>query len=812
MSRTTVETSLSVKAINQLSAPLKKMAGDTSKFAQAAKNDLAKLERLRGPVRLIEDFRGAEHASKSAQAKFQRLRDRVRTLKTEIKATENPTKAMRRALDSARKAAEKANRQWRETTGAVKEKRRAMDKAGIATRKLAEEEERLTRELRGSKSALDSNWRAYKTHLQQRERAMERHRQFQERMQRGMAKVGAGVAAGYGVARAGGYAWRKITSEAQYKQDLTRFGIKAEIADEGAKDKQGNRKIGVDDFDARINAVARTYAMDRFEIARAAFTAAEAGMSADDIFAALPTWGKMGQVSLAEQTDLVNLTDSHLRHLGISKDNLDKALQIQYAIGNAGKFEMDAMAKYGATIGANMKAFGWTGMDAVAGMSAALQVSRNATGDDSTAANNMSNFFSALGQRETKERFSKAGISIEDEWKAAIAAGADPLLHMVEVIRDHTGGDQFRMAELLGDRQARDFAVAMAQQLEDYLGYKGVADKSEGVVTRDLARILHTPAADLARAAQSLERITGNVAGSLQGAAAGAARSTQGTLDKVEDFTAQNPGTTAAIAGAAAAGTTVVGGWSAYKMFSGAREMLKGLRGLGVRGAVSGSTGTGVATGAATGSALGRAAGWSGRLVGRFAGPIGLGLLGYETIEYLRGLRGEKSQEQVDGELKALMRTPSATASGKTAADDGLAELRGLLADVERQIAQINPNGPLASTLLRPLEAERDALAADIAEIERDIERFSREIGRAADAAQNAAAGFNRAGGSAGAGNDAGAGASGPQAPLQPMSYQPTIHIQGGGNPEEIAQAVRTAIDDSYALMRDRAYHNRTFA
>ncbi len=174
----------------------------------------------------------------------------------------------------------------------------------------------------------------------------------------------------------------------------------------------------------------------------------------------------------------------------------------------------------------------------------------------------------------------------------------------------------------------------------------------------------------------------------------------------------------------------------------------------GAKAATSAATAAGAGTAAAgAGSvAAGKAArkGWMSRLFGgskwlgkRALGPVGWGLMGMDAVngtkDTVARMTRQWSPEEKDALVSDAMQKPSLAQPGKSEADVGLAELRAELAGIDARIEQINPNGPIAATLLRPLEAQRKDLADEIAEIEASMRRLSSGLEKTDSSAEKAA-------------------------------------------------------------------------
>lgn len=177
-------------------------------------------------------------------------------------------------------------------------------------------------------------------------------------------------------------------------------------------------------------------------------------------------------------------------NLKLAPEQLRQAYDIMAQGGKEGGFELSAMAKSFPEITSGARALKMEGLDAVAQLTAALQIAMKSAGSEAQAANNLSNFLGKLTSPATVKKFAKVGVSIEQELQKALERGVSPMEHMLEVIAEQTGGDALKMGELFEDKQVLDFLRAMIPNMEEYRKIKEASRGAEGVVDADLARKL----------------------------------------------------------------------------------------------------------------------------------------------------------------------------------------------------------------------------------------------------------------------------------------------------------------------------------
>ncbi|MCG3266122.1 phage tail tape measure protein [Yoonia sp. I 8.24] len=173
-----ITTELVVKAVDQYSGMIRNMSGVTGRFASNVRSEMGRLQNLRGPLRLIEDFRRQQQVVRASGETLNAARERVRQLQHAITTTRNPTARMRREFERARTAAarlEEKHAQHRRTLGGLQGQMRS---AGVNTADLAGEQRRLTTALGAANTAF----------ARQAER-MQRLKVMQDRITAGRAQM-----------------------------------------------------------------------------------------------------------------------------------------------------------------------------------------------------------------------------------------------------------------------------------------------------------------------------------------------------------------------------------------------------------------------------------------------------------------------------------------------------------------------------------------------------------------------------------------------------------------------------------------------
>lgn len=178
-----IETQLSIKAIDQYSSVLKGMRTATGRFADGVRTQMTGLQNLRGPLKLIEDFRKQQGVVRRSGEALDAAREKQRRLLSEIRATNRPTAQMRREFDRARTATERLedkHAQHRRTLAGLKGQLRD---AGVNTGDLAGEQQRLV----GSVDRVTAAFGRQVDRLKRIETMQTRIAEARERMDRDLA-------------------------------------------------------------------------------------------------------------------------------------------------------------------------------------------------------------------------------------------------------------------------------------------------------------------------------------------------------------------------------------------------------------------------------------------------------------------------------------------------------------------------------------------------------------------------------------------------------------------------------------------------
>ena len=231
------------------------------------------------------------------------------------------------------------------------------------------------------------------------------------------------------------------------------------------------------------------------------------GLSPEQGMAALRAVGMTATATKAEVEDMAAAGYAVLDNLRVPVEQLQLAFDAMAQAGKNGGFELKDMAQYFPMLTASAQALGMDGVDAVAELAAALQIAMKGAGDPSTAANNMQNFLLKLSSPETVKRFEKLGVDIKKEFEIAEKNGVSVFEHMLQRIREITGGDPFKIGELFGDQQVLNFLKPLMANMDEFREIRNAAMKSAGVNERDFQRVMATGAASAKQLVVQLDNL-----------------------------------------------------------------------------------------------------------------------------------------------------------------------------------------------------------------------------------------------------------------------------------------------------------------
>lgn len=239
------------------------------------------------------------------------------------------------------------------------------------------------------------------------------------------------------------------------------------------------------------------------------------GMSPDDAMAIIGPITKTAAAYRAVSAEIASASFSVMDNLKVPAEDVAKALDIMAQAGKDGAFELKDMSTEFPALTARAQALGMKGTDAVARLSAALQIARKGAGTSAEAANNVANLMQKVISPETTKKFKSFGIDIRSELKKTQAAGGDVFEMIANETIKATKGDLSKIGDIFQDAQVQGALLPLIQNLKEYQKIRDDAGKANGVVDDDFERRIKTSQGALDRFNSSMERLAVSVGNAL---------------------------------------------------------------------------------------------------------------------------------------------------------------------------------------------------------------------------------------------------------------------------------------------------------
>lgn len=290
---------------------------------------------------------------------------------------------------------------------------------------------------------------------------------------------------------------RGVVAGAQFDRAMTGIGITAGMTDAQLSPLRSTILQTATDLGALPTTVQATFNAVLAEgVYRTETELARAGVAVARFQHLLGTMGE--SLSDAEAGSFSAAMGSSLK---LRADQLDRANAMAIRSAKQGGVSGAVLARALPAQTGGMVGFGFANERGLADLLTANQLAKRLAGSSDQAANNVTNLMAAIASPETLRKFEEAGIDLEARIKAGVEAGVSPLETIATLTRDATAGDQFRIGELLGDRQARDGLMAIVQNLDDFKKMSRELTGDDVLVSylADLERAAKGPAASFDR-------------------------------------------------------------------------------------------------------------------------------------------------------------------------------------------------------------------------------------------------------------------------------------------------------------------------
>jgi TP901 family phage tail tape measure protein len=464
-----IETSLTIRAVDKYSATLKKLSGVTGRFADKVRADMKGLQNLRGPLKMIDDFRRQQQAVRESGTALAKAREKVRQLGAALKATKNPTAQMRAEFDRARTAAARLEAKHDSQRRKLAQLHAGLRQAGVNTANLAGEQRRLSGALKQANAGFDRQIAKMERLATMQKRIADARGRFD----RSMGVATGMTASGYAMMHTGRRILRGMQAPIQAAIDFeSAMADVRKVVDFDTPEGFQNLSDGILDMSTRIPLTAE-------ELARITAAAGQIGLPNDDLLRFTEMAAKVGvafDISADQAGDaMANIKTA----MGLTLDETSALFDAMNHLSNNSAATAAKTMEFMNRAGAVGSTFGFDDTETLA--FGAAMIAAGAGAD--TAATS----FRAMGRALTRgdsatarqlEAFEALGLSAETTAKAmqqdAVGTTMDVLRRMAE-LPDHLQAST--MSDLFGD-EARELTKLLANMelLPEMLGQ--VADET----------------------------------------------------------------------------------------------------------------------------------------------------------------------------------------------------------------------------------------------------------------------------------------------------------------------------------------------
>lgn len=490
-----------LKAVDQATRPFKAIQNQTRRLAGDIRETQSSLKALDAQAAKIDGFRKASGQLAVTQQKLKDAKAEATALAVAFKNTEKPTTAQARALEKARQAASELQTKTNGLRLSVQQQREALKAAGISTKSLSSEQQRLKSAAAQATLSLSRQ----KAELQRLNQQQERLNHTGERYRKGQelsAKVRNAGAAGVGAATVGAIAATSVLRPG-YDFALANSTLQATLGvDKNSADFQSLR--------TQARSIGDNTAASANDAAQAQIVIAKSGGSIDDIKAATPVTLNMSLANnrtMEESADLLmstknafGLANSEAAHLGdvISAtlnrtatkfDDLSDAMPYVASVAKNAKVSPEQTAAMIGTLANN----GTTGSMAGTGIRAMLLRVQGPTGEafkaikelgvkTADSKGNMRPFFTILKEMQKSFVKNKLGDTQQAEYLKTIF-GEEAASAAVTLMKSAASGELDRLTKTFKGSDGSTAKLVNVQQ--DNLGgdFKELQSAKEAIGT-----------------------------------------------------------------------------------------------------------------------------------------------------------------------------------------------------------------------------------------------------------------------------------------------------------------------------------------
>lgn len=280
----------------------------------------------------------------------------------------------------------------------------------------------------------------------------------------GVGKLGGALLA----VGAGAMAKQAVTGFADFERRMSRIGIAA-----GASVAETER-VG-----EAVRAMSTQFAVPIDDAREGLQSLVATGMNLQQAMGFLPAVLTAAQASGATTKDLANSAQTVGQAFKIASSEMQYAFDIMVAGGNAGKFELEDMARYIPVLANRFAGLGYKGTDGLKSLVAMLQTLRERTGTAEGANTQAENLFGKIYADKTLKNFKAKGIDLRKELEKGKAAGEDMFIVLSRLINKALDGDFSKISEIADDQELQGAFLTIAQGADSLERFKGILNASD---------------------------------------------------------------------------------------------------------------------------------------------------------------------------------------------------------------------------------------------------------------------------------------------------------------------------------------------
>lgn len=267
-----------LKAIDQVTAPLKSIREGSSETAKTLRETKAALRELEQQQGLVEKFRETSKWVGITENQMKAAQEKVRQLKLEMDATDEPTRKMVRAFEAAKKEAGELKDKHGELIAKQQHLRSALSESGMDTANLSEHQKRLKGDIAAATDAVARQSAVLTQHNEKMRQLNAAQAEYRKQIEfRNKLATGGAVTMATGVAMGAPL----LASVREYGNlEEAMLGVAKQM--DGARDANGNYTTSYYEVQSAIKAMSEELPKGSKEIAAIVEAGAKMGIQGKD--------------------------------------------------------------------------------------------------------------------------------------------------------------------------------------------------------------------------------------------------------------------------------------------------------------------------------------------------------------------------------------------------------------------------------------------------------------------------------------------------------------------------------------------------